>query len=133
MSRPYHLHTDIMMNYLVTASHRSEYPNPLVLQNGDRVTIGELYQGPENWDHWIYCSTNEHSGGWVPEQIIERLPETTTGRVIQDYSALEMDVDEGDLVHVNRQLNGWCWCVRPKDGAQGWVPVSHLSPQPTSP
>ncbi|WP_409049737.1 SH3 domain-containing protein [Alcaligenes faecalis] len=51
------------MKYLVTTPHRSEYPNPLVLKKGDCLKVGELYQGPENWDNWIYCSTNEHSGG----------------------------------------------------------------------
>lgn len=115
------------MKYLVTTPHRSEYPNPLVLKKGDCLKIGELYQGPENWDNWIYCSTNEHSGGWVPEQIIERLPEAGTGRALQDYSAQEMDVDEGDLVQGEKVLNGWCWCQRPQDGALGWVPLSHLS------
>ena len=61
------------MQYLVTTPHRSEYPNPLVLKQGDFLKVGERYQGPENWDNWIYCSTDEHAGGWVPEQIIERL------------------------------------------------------------
>lgn len=120
-----------MIDYRVTAPHRSEYPNPLVLKQGDPLTIGELYQGPENWDHWIYCSTAEHAGGWVPEQIIEHLPQAGTGRAMEDYSALEMDVDVDDRVRGNRVLNGWCWCLRPQDGAQGWVPTSKLSPLPS--
>lgn len=121
----------IMIDYRVTAPHRSEYPTPLVLKQGEPLNIGERYQGPENWDHWIYCSTVEHTGGWVPEQIIEHLPQVGTGLALQDYSALEMDVDVDDRVQGNRILNGWCWCLRPRDGAQGWVPTSKLTPLPS--
>lgn len=112
------------MDYLVTAPHRSEYPNPLILKREDKLILGERYQGPENWDNWIYCSTETHAGGWVPEQIIERLPDNRSGRALEAYSALEMDVDPGDQLQGGRILNGWCWCVRSKDAAQGWVPLS---------
>ncbi len=121
------------MIYLVTESHRSEYPDPLTLKRGELLSIGELYQGPENWENWIYCSTQTHSGGWVPEQIIERLAEGNAGRAREDYSAQEMDVDPGQVLEGDRILNGWCWCLRPQDGAQGWVPLSHLTPLPSQP
>lgn len=127
------LRNNITMDYLVTAPHRSEYPAPLILEKGDLLVVGDRYQGPEKWDNWIYCSTSTHAGGWVPEQIIEHLPETDTGRALEDYSAMEMNVDKGDLVQGDRLLNGWCWCLRAQDGAQGWVPISHLSPLPSTP
>src|SRR5690606_15251699 len=70
------------------------------------------YEGPEGWDNWIFCSMSRHSGGWVPEQIIERLP-GDAGRALEDYSAREMNVDPGDQVLGERTLNAWCWCRRP--------------------
>lgn len=117
------------MRYLVIAPHRSEYPDPLELFQYEALTVGERNEGPEGWDNWIFCSTSRHSGGWVPEQIIERLP-GDAGRALEDYSAREINVDPGDQVLGERTLNAWCWCRRPLDGASGWVPLANLAPLP---
>lgn len=47
-----------MKNYTVK-KHRSNYPNPLTLVKGQSVIVGEVYKGTENWEDWIFCTTNK--------------------------------------------------------------------------
>ncbi len=113
------------MKYIVTKSHRSEYPDPITLKKGDAVAIGEKYEGPENWEDWYFCTTSGHTAGWVPRQAIERFDDGT-GRALEDYSAQELDVDAGDLLVGSRILNGWVWCQRLSQAEAGWVPLEHV-------
>ncbi|WP_232428084.1 SH3 domain-containing protein [Burkholderia ubonensis] len=113
------------MNYVVTKPHRSDYPNPITLNKGDPLVIGEKYQGPEGWDDWFFCTTPGQAGGWVPLQVIERLPDGT-GRALEDYTARELDVDAGEMLIGARTLNGWVWCERLSHDDAGWVPLRNL-------
>ncbi|WP_080419129.1 SH3 domain-containing protein [Burkholderia ubonensis] len=115
----------IAMNYVVTKPHRSEYPNPITLNKGDPLVIGEKYQGPEGWDDWFFCTTPGQAGGWVPLQVIERLDDGT-GRALEDYTARELDVDAGEMLIGSRTLNGWVWCERVSRDDAGWVPLRNL-------
>ena len=45
------------MKYQVIEEHLTNYPDPIVLQKGEVVKVGERYKGPENWNNWIYCYT----------------------------------------------------------------------------
>ncbi|PCE34009.1 SH3 domain-containing protein [Burkholderia ubonensis] len=113
------------MNYVVTKPHRSEYPNPICVKKGDPFVIGEKYQGPEGWDDWFFCTTPGQAGGWVPLQVIDRLPDGT-GRALEDYTARELDVDTGEMLIGSRTLNGWVWCERLSRDEAGWVPLRNL-------
>lgn len=113
------------MKYLVIKAHRSEYPKPLNLKKGDRCIIGEKYVGPEGWDGWYFCTTPGHSGGWVAQQVIERL-EGDAGQALEDFTSFEMDVDAGDTLTGTRTLNGWAWCKHLTRGGEGWVPLENL-------
>lgn len=56
---------------VVIKNHRSNYPNPITLVEGQRVRIGELYDGPENWKNWRYCYTlDEQLEGWIPNECL---------------------------------------------------------------
>lgn len=35
------------MNYIVTTTHRSEFPHPITLLRGQALVVGERYEGPE--------------------------------------------------------------------------------------
>ncbi|CAD5108123.1 SH3 domain-containing protein [Zestomonas carbonaria] len=111
--------------YLVIRPHRSEYPEPITLSKGDPVVVGDRYEGPEGWDDWYFCTTPGQQGGWVPKQVIERV-DGNTGRALEDYTAKELDVDEGETLIGLRTLNGWVWCSRVSDTEAGWVPLEHL-------
>jgi hypothetical protein len=111
--------------YLVTRPHQSEFPSPITFMKGAALVVGEEYKGEQAWDNWFLCSTPGQQPGWVPGQIIERL-DGTTGRALDDYTARELDVIEGDLLVGTRALNGWLWCEKTDDSASGWVPLENL-------
>jgi len=115
------------MEYIVIKSHRSEYPEPICLKKGEIITIGEEYEGPEDWKNWHFCTTPTHPGGWVPAQIIELL-DASTGKVMEDYNAFELDVDAGERLRGLRELNGWVWCQSSAKSLAGWVPLENLEP-----
>ncbi len=111
--------------YVVTRAHVSEYPEPISLKKGDLVSVGEKYDGPENWENWLLCSAPGQKDGWVPAQIIA-LREPGAGVITEDYSATELNTVAGDRLIGSRVLNGWLWADRPSDGATGWVPMDTL-------
>ncbi len=113
------------MKYVVVKSHQSEFPNPIRLKTGDKIFVGELYEGPEPWANWYLCSASGQEPGWVPVQVIS-LQEDGTGTATMDYTALEMDVAQGEIVKGGRKLNGWVWCTLSAAGREGWVPQENL-------
>lgn len=117
------------MIYVATASHRSEYPDPIVLKQGDALIVGERYDGSEGWDDWYFCSTSAHAGGWVPAQVIARQADGS-GHATEDYTARELDVDAGDVLVGGRVLNGWVWCRRDSPAGEGWVPLLAVQTTP---
>lgn len=117
------------MHYIVITQHRTEYPDPLIFNQGATLTIGDKYAGPEGWDNWFFCTTGEHPGGWVPGQIIENI-DNTHGIAREDFCTRELDVDVGQMLLGLRCLNGWQWCRRLSDEKTGWVPMENLAPAP---
>lgn len=111
--------------YKAIKQHISEYPDPITLSKGDNITIGEEYQGPEGWDNWYLCSAEGQKDGWVPGQVIEKTSEKT-GIAKEAYTARELNINEGDTLTGSRTLNGWLWCTRLSDRAEGWVPLENL-------
>lgn len=112
-------------DFLVVKSHRNEFPNPIQLKIGDHIHVGERYEGPEPWSGWYLCTVNGQEPGWVPEQVFELLS-NSNGIVLSDYTAQELDVDEGEFVRGAHSLNGWVWCSHSKTNKQGWVPGENL-------
>jgi hypothetical protein len=115
--------------YLVVSPHESEFPTPITFKKGAPLDVGEEYEGSEGWDNWFLCSTPGQEPGWVPGQIIERL-DGTAGRALDDYTARELDVQEGEVLIGARALNGWLWCEKTSGSASGWVPLENLKEIP---
>ncbi|AZM95684.1 SH3 domain-containing protein [Vreelandella venusta] len=111
--------------YLVVSSHESEFPNPITFRKGDPLIVGEEYKGTEEWDNWFFCSSPGQEPGWVPGQVIERL-EGSEGRALDDYTARELNVLEGERLTGARVLNGWLWCEKSISKESGWVPLENL-------
>lgn len=112
--------------YIAVQQHKSEYPNPIIFTKGSKLLVGDKYKGDEGWDNWYFCTIPEHSGGRVPEQLIERCEQSAYGVAKEDYSAKELDVNEGDQFQSIKFLNGWVWCLRLSDNEIGWVPRNIL-------
>jgi hypothetical protein len=111
------------MNYIVVKDHRTEFPNPLSLEKGELVIVGE--ESDKSWPNWVFCKKIDGSNeGWVPKQIIEY--ENANGKIIEDYSAKELDIDKGTIVEGIKELNGWLWLKNTKTSEIGWVPTDNL-------
>ncbi|KEK22633.1 SH3 domain-containing protein [Bacillus gaemokensis] len=114
------------MKYIVIQSHVSNYPNPISLEKGDTVLIGNKYVGPENWNNWVYCYEERNNReGWVPEQIIHSKSKSV-GFIIERYTAKELNVNVGEILVGSKELNGWIWCENVDKEAEGWVPKQNL-------
>ncbi len=113
------------MKYIVVARHRSEFPRPICFAKGRLIVIGQKYEGPEGWDNWYLCRTPDGLEGWVPGQLIEQI-RPGKGKALEDYTALELNVDAGDVLTGTRTLNAWVWCHRSSDAGSGWVPLKNL-------
>lgn len=108
------------MRYIVIQSHKSNYPNPICLNQGEKVRIDHVYEGEEEWENWVFCYS-EGEKGWVPKQIIEYGTENI-GTILEAYTARELDIEIGEILIAIRELNGWMWCEKVKNEEQGWVP-----------
>ncbi|RNA66601.1 SH3 domain-containing protein [Alteribacter keqinensis] len=105
------------MKYIIMKPHKSNYPDPITLSKGEKVRTGRIYEGPEGWENWIYCTTvNGESEGWVPAQIIN------DHVITEDYCAKELNIDAGEQVEVVKELNGWLWVKNVRTGEEGWIP-----------
>lgn len=114
-----------MICYIVLKPHISEFPNPLSLEKGEALIIGEKYEGSEGWDDWCFCKTAKHTGGWVPAQIIRHI-DANKGEALQTYTAKELNVNKDEEITGGIILNGWTWCCN-SSGDEGWVPLDNLT------
>lgn len=115
--------------YLVVQDHTSEFPRPITFERGAPLIVGEKYEGPEGWENWILCESPGQEPGWVPAQILEIFADNTA-RALEDYTARELNVREGELLLGSRMLNGWVWCEKSGGSESGWVPLLNLQEIP---
>lgn len=113
------------LDYVVVRPHTSEFPAPMILKRGDRVSVGERYDGPEGWPDWYLCSVPGQEAGFVPAQILDRHADGTA-TMQEDFTNRELTVVEGDELYGERRLNGWLWATRRADAATGWVPLDNV-------
>ncbi|THF67419.1 hypothetical protein E6C76_03375 [Pseudothauera nasutitermitis] len=111
--------------YRVIQDHTSGYPEPITFAKGAPLAVGEKYAGPEGWDNWLFCETPGQKGGWVPAQVIEII-NGTTGRARDDYTARELNAQEGESLLGTKTVNGWVWCEKPDSSESGWIPLANL-------
>lgn len=110
------------MDYLVIKEHETEYPNPITLEIGERVIIGEEHEAVES-ENWVYCIKADNSkGGWVPKQIIDYEKEI----ILRDYSAKELTIAEGAIVEGIEEMNGWLLSKNKLTGETGWIPMENI-------
>jgi hypothetical protein len=111
---------DFVSTARATRPYRVQYPDPIVLRPGDVVHLGER---DSEYPGWIWGTSPQGRGGWIPEEFLKVFGET--GTAIREYNAREVDLDEGDIVSVIEELLGWA--LVSKGDLVGWVPLSHLA------
>jgi hypothetical protein len=113
------------MEYIVIKEFKTDNQNPIILKKGEKIIIGEEYNGNEDWSNWIYCKKIDKSNeGWVPKQIIKYI--NNYGIITEDYSAKEMDVEKGIILECIKELNGWIWSKNKRTNETGWVPLNKV-------
>lgn len=107
-----------MLEIVVVREHRSNYPNPVSFEAGDRLLVGEKdteYLG------WVKITDRKGRVGWAPLEYIELSENGASGAAVRFYSAKELDVDPGERLTVKYEHCQWCW-VEHKIKGGGWVP-----------
>jgi len=107
------------MQLRILRSYATQYHNPIILREGDRVVLGEE-ETEEKWKGWIKAA-HDNISGWIPKQIVHAQP-GGTGIITEYYSAKELDVEAGDEVEALKELNGWLWVKHMRTGEEGWIP-----------
>jgi uncharacterized protein YgiM (DUF1202 family) len=102
------------------SAYRCSYPDPLRLEPGDAVTIGDRQSDSPGW---IWCTDQRGKSGWIPQAYVRR--EGDKGRLVVSYDATELSADQGEVVEVLKEESGWAWC-RKQNGRHGWLPVESL-------
>lgn len=112
------------MKIKIIKSYKTVYEDPLILNPGDEVILGEEEQ-KEEWLGWIFCEFKGNKG-WVPNDII-KTDDGVRGIITEYYSAKELDVSEGEILDYIKELNGWLLLKNQKDHT-GWVPKENTKP-----
>ena len=112
------------MRLKVARSYRTKYKDPIELKEGDIVKLGKEETKAE-WIGWIWAEKDSNAG-WIPKQIVETT-DNKTGRILKNYSAKELDVDEGNIVISKYELNGWLWVTNELTNEEGWIPKENVT------
>lgn len=119
-----------MSKYRAVASWQSLYPHPLKLKTGDRVLIDwNKVETDIEWQGWVWGKTSDNEG-WIPEKLVQLVDTNTyhsSGIMIEDYSARELDIQAGETVTGDKIFNGWLWCAKIDSDDYGWLPLKVLT------
>jgi hypothetical protein len=105
-----------MKHYTANTNYTVVDRSPLHIEAGDNVTVGPR---DKSWPGWIWVSTSEGRGSYVPADILEI--DGATARVRTAFSARDLTVKQGERVEALREVSGWLWC-RNEAGVEGWLP-----------
>lgn len=113
-----------MIKYRVNKSRKSEFENPITVYKNEQVLCIEESNGDGDWAGWVLCKT-ESNQGWIPYQIIKR--QGDIGIIIEDYCAIEFDLEVGEILVMEKKMNGWIWCYKESDpNIKAWAPLNHI-------
>jgi len=110
------------MPYIVVASHKSTFPDPVSFSPGDPLEIGRR---DDKYPSWIWVKTPSGEQGWAPESMID-IHTPNSGTALSEYNARELNTTVGQRVLCLRELNGWI-CVENELGETGWIPTNTVA------
>lgn len=107
---------------IVTCAHRTQYPHPIRLKAGDKVTVGKR---DDEYPGWIWTTVASGRSAWAPEEFLDVSGTEAVARV--DYESTELNTTPGEAVRVIFELLDWAW-IRNTAGTEGWVPLETIRP-----
>jgi hypothetical protein len=105
----------------VTQNHAPVHAQVLAAKRGERLRLGRV---DDEWPGWIWCTAESGVSSWVPEPFL--VIAGAEARLVEDYDATELAVQPGDLLVLQREVNGWWW-VTDEQGREGWVPAGKVA------
>lgn len=111
------------MHYIANADYEEKDREPLYLQPGDRVNVGDA---DRTWPGWVWASRDGGRDGYVPAEILKELGAGVC-EVLEAFDPTVLTVRRGDRLESLRQIDGWHWC-RSTVGQEGWVAGYLLRP-----
>jgi hypothetical protein len=113
-----------MSKYRVIKSRKTDSVNPIIVYEGEQVICIEESNEDGEWAGWIFCKSKNNEG-WIPKQIINRNGDI--GIILEYYNAREFDIELGEIIIMEKVLNGWIWGVKEDNPiAKAWAPLNHL-------
>lgn len=109
-----------MQTFKIRTTYKTIFKNPVVVKPGEIVKVIEI-EKKEKWKGWIRVESNSNNG-WVPVQILELSEDGHSAKILENYTAKELDVGQGELIQKIYSLNGWTWSRRIIDNEEGWIP-----------
>jgi hypothetical protein len=113
------------MIYTVTEDWTATYSDPINLTAKERV---ELTGRQDDWDGhiWLWAKSVAGLEGWIPDSLVEEV--NGLHRAREDYTAMELSCQAGEVIQGIKETHGWVLCQSPK-GRIGWVPQKNLTQQ----
>ena len=116
-----------MGTYRCIKEYRSPYPDSIAFIKGERVLIGEEYEGDPDWIDWIRCQAPDRREAWIPKSYL--VINGDEGSLVRDHDALELSLSIGDVVEISEIVKGFGLAEK-NDGRRGWAPMNHLEAIP---
>ena len=113
--------------YRCIKEYLSPYPDSIMFSKGERVQIGEEYEGDPDWKDWIRCQASNNREAWIPKLYL--VINEDEGVLLREYDALELSLSVGDVLEIREIVNGFGRAEK-MNGEQGWAPMNHLEAVP---
>jgi uncharacterized protein YgiM (DUF1202 family) len=104
----------------VIKGHIACYTDPVLLEEGDEVTVGH---GDDEYPGWVWISTGDGKQGWAPREYLEITGDRA--RALRSYDSTELETLKGERLSVVLEHEGWA-LVENESGDRGWVPEMTL-------
>ena len=108
---------------VVGVPYERPYEDPISLKAGERVLIDSVKTKETDILGWSWCTGPDGRQGWVPTAWITH--QDGAGKIVRDFSALELTVQAGDRVTLHHSESGFVF-VTHENGSVGWVPDACL-------
>ena len=107
----------------VTQEWKVTYPDPLILTVGEQIQVGRR---DDEWPGWIWCTHANGKSGWALESRLKVDETIHTATVLQDYTAIELEIQPGEHLVIQQVESSWAWATN-EAGQSGWAPLSHIA------
>lgn len=104
---------------VVRRRYERPYRDPISVRAGDMVAIDREKTQATDLFGWLWCRGADGREGWTPEAWLEQVGDNA--RIKRDFSALELDVVEGERLIALFGESGFIF-ARKSNGEEGWVP-----------